>query len=153
MADVSNSCHAVLNRHSFPATLATCEIDDKATQLHAIASLKVLLDVTKSQNGKATSASATYVNSGSNELIFELQEAAKSTTSVQSGSISGVQYILNGQISIGNDSGLESEEDENHQEALNMMWPTSSQKRITYVLVAPILFPLWLTLPDTRTPK
>ncbi|KAE8750426.1 hypothetical protein FOCC_FOCC002720, partial [Frankliniella occidentalis] len=37
-------------------------------------------------------------------------------------------------------------------EALDMSWPDSNRKRITYVLVAPIIFPLWLTLPDTRTP-
>ncbi|OXU29232.1 hypothetical protein TSAR_005743 [Trichomalopsis sarcophagae] len=34
-----------------------------------------------------------------------------------------------------------------------MAWPTSSKKKITYLLVAPILFPLWLTLPDTRTTR
>lgn len=34
-----------------------------------------------------------------------------------------------------------------------MEWPKSCRKRISYVLVAPILVPLWLTLPDTRTPR
>lgn len=38
-------------------------------------------------------------------------------------------------------------------EALNMEWPKSCRKRVSYVLVAPILVPLWLTLPDTRTPR
>lgn len=38
-------------------------------------------------------------------------------------------------------------------EALSMAWPDTNRKRLTYLLVAPILFPLWLTLPDTRTPK
>lgn len=38
-------------------------------------------------------------------------------------------------------------------EALDMSWPDTNRKRITYVLVAPIVFPLWLTLPDTRTPR
>lgn len=38
-------------------------------------------------------------------------------------------------------------------EALNMAWPSTARKRLTYVLVAPLLFPLWLTLPDTRTPR
>jgi len=44
------------------------------------------------------------------------------------------------------------EEDE-PPEALDMGWPSSPRKRLTYILVAPILFPLWLTLPDTRTPR
>lgn len=34
-----------------------------------------------------------------------------------------------------------------------MAWPRTAKKRITYLLVLPILFPLWLTLPDTRTPR
>ncbi|KAL1514330.1 hypothetical protein ABEB36_003603 [Hypothenemus hampei] len=37
------------------------KVDEKATQLHAIASLKVLLDATKPQNGAATSSAASYV--------------------------------------------------------------------------------------------
>jgi len=36
-------------------------VDEKATQLHAIASLKVLLDATKPQNGAATSSAANHV--------------------------------------------------------------------------------------------
>lgn len=36
-------------------------MDEKATQLHAIASLKVLLDATKPQNGAATSSAANHV--------------------------------------------------------------------------------------------
>ncbi|XP_054721219.1 sodium/potassium/calcium exchanger Nckx30C-like isoform X2 [Uloborus diversus] len=35
-------------------------------------------------------------------------------------------------------------------EPLDISWPTSNKKRITYVLMAPIIFPLWLTLPDVR---
>lgn len=36
-------------------------MDEKATQLHAIASLKVLLDATKPQRGAATSSAANHV--------------------------------------------------------------------------------------------
>lgn len=39
----------------------TGKVDEKATQLHAIASLKVLLDATKPQNGAATSSTANHV--------------------------------------------------------------------------------------------
>lgn len=38
-------------------------------------------------------------------------------------------------------------------EALDMSWPDTWKKRLTYVLLAPLVVPLWLTLPDTRTPK
>jgi hypothetical protein len=43
--------------------------------------------------------------------------------------------------------------DEDEPEALSMAWPSGTKDRITYLLVAPIIFPLWLTLPDTRTPR
>ncbi|XP_013793090.1 sodium/potassium/calcium exchanger Nckx30C-like [Limulus polyphemus] len=36
------------------------------------------------------------------------------------------------------------------EEPLDMSWPTTWRKRLNYVLVAPIIFPLWLTLPDVR---
>ena len=44
-----------------PSALAG-KVDEKATQLHAIASLKVLLDATKPQNGAATSSAANHVS-------------------------------------------------------------------------------------------
>ena len=37
------------------------KVDEKATQLHAIASLKVLLDATKPHNGAATTSAANHV--------------------------------------------------------------------------------------------
>ncbi|EAL39591.3 AGAP008342-PA, partial [Anopheles gambiae str. PEST] len=43
--------------------------------------------------------------------------------------------------------------EEEPPEALSMSWPKGARKRITYLLVAPIIFPLYLTLPDTRTPR
>ena len=35
-------------------------------------------------------------------------------------------------------------------EPLDLSWPSGCRKRITYVLLAPLIFPMWLTLPDTR---
>lgn len=37
------------------------KVDEKATQLHAIASLKVLLDATKPHNGAASTSAANHV--------------------------------------------------------------------------------------------
>lgn len=49
--------------------------------------------------------------------------------------------------------GEADEEAGTSQEAMDMAWPSGARKRITYVLLAPIVFPLWLTLPDTRSPR
>lgn len=45
------------------------------------------------------------------------------------------------------------EGEEEGDEALDMSWPDTARKRVTYLLVAPIVFPLWFTLPDARTPR
>ncbi|KAF5306544.1 hypothetical protein FQA39_LY08866 [Lamprigera yunnana] len=46
------------------------KVDEKATQLHAIASLKVLLDATKPHNGAATSSAANHVSAVKQETML-----------------------------------------------------------------------------------
>lgn len=46
------------------------KVDEKATQLHAIASLKVLLDATKPHNGAATSSAANHVKAAKQETML-----------------------------------------------------------------------------------
>ncbi len=56
---------------------------------------------------------------------------------------------MNGaQIEIAAGGGGGGDEDDN--QPLNMSWPDSWRERITYVVILPIILPLWLTLPDTR---
>ena len=45
------------------------------------------------------------------------------------------------------------EMDEVQPEPLDMAFPDGFQKQVTYLLLFPIIFPLWLTLPDTRSQK
>ncbi|XP_017152377.1 sodium/potassium/calcium exchanger Nckx30C isoform X7 [Drosophila miranda] len=106
------------------------KVDEKATQLHAIASLKVLLDATKPQRGGATTSAANHVK-------INLKETTLADRP-------------NGNIDTTLDSAPEIEDD---PEPLSMAWPDTARKRLTYVLVAPLLVPMWLTLPDTRTPR
>ncbi|KAG2470910.1 NCKX2 protein, partial [Polypterus senegalus] len=42
------------------------------------------------------------------------------------------------------------EESEENEEPLSLEWPESHRKRATYLFLLPIVFPLWLTLPDVR---
>lgn len=53
-------------------------------------------------------------------------------------------------LQVGDASGVD---EDPAPEAMDMSWPSETRKRITYVLLAPIVFPLWLTLPDTRSPR
>nr|XP_023018100.1 sodium/potassium/calcium exchanger Nckx30C isoform X1 [Leptinotarsa decemlineata] len=140
------------------------KVDEKATQLHAIASLKVLLDATKPQNGAATSSAANHINTATKQ---ETMLAPSSIADMPNGVASALTDIsldarrmssvrarksLTSQaavcLQVGDGSG-----DEEPPEAMDMSWPSGARKRITYVLLAPIVFPLWLTLPDTRSPR
>ncbi|XP_022235091.1 sodium/potassium/calcium exchanger 1-like, partial [Limulus polyphemus] len=42
------------------------------------------------------------------------------------------------------------EKEEETASPLDISWPDTWRKRLNYVLLAPIIFPLWLTLPDVR---
>ncbi|XP_073509526.1 sodium/potassium/calcium exchanger 1 [Phyllobates terribilis] len=43
--------------------------------------------------------------------------------------------------------------EEDTDEPLSLEWPDTKRKQITYLLLLPIVFPLWLTVPDVRSPK
>ncbi len=42
------------------------------------------------------------------------------------------------------------EEEEEENEPLSLEWPETRRKQATYLFLLPIVFPLWLTLPDVR---
>ncbi|XP_031415810.1 sodium/potassium/calcium exchanger 2-like isoform X3 [Clupea harengus] len=52
---------------------------------------------------------------------------------------------MNGSI-----GGEGEEEEEDEDQPLSLAWPETTRKRLTYLLIFPIIFPLWLTLPDVR---
>lgn len=60
---------------------------------------------------------------------------------------------VNGGIgsTVGVDGAGAGEEEGN--KPLDLSWPEGTRKRLTYIFLAPILWPLWLTLPDTKTPQ
>ena len=43
--------------------------------------------------------------------------------------------------------------DEELPQPLDMSWPETNRKRLTYILILPLILPLWITLPDTRKPE
>ncbi|XP_041444130.1 sodium/potassium/calcium exchanger 1 isoform X2 [Xenopus laevis] len=47
----------------------------------------------------------------------------------------------------------EDDEEEEVDEPLSLEWPENKRKQITYLFLLPIIFPLWLTLPDVRSQK
>ncbi|XP_045471305.1 sodium/potassium/calcium exchanger Nckx30C isoform X3 [Harmonia axyridis] len=139
------------------------KVDEKATQLHAIASLKVLLDATKPQNGAASTTASNHLSSTS---------SSKQETALAPGALADIPNGVAGSLTDSLDARRMSsvrarksltsqavvclqvgEPEEEPPEAMDMGWPSSAKKRISYVILAPIVFPLWLTLPDTRSPR
>ncbi|KAL8203096.1 UNVERIFIED_CONTAM: hypothetical protein K2H54_039838 [Gekko kuhli] len=43
-------------------------------------------------------------------------------------------------------------EAEENDEPLSLAWPDTTRKRFTYLVILPIVLPLWITLPDVRNP-
>lgn len=46
----------------------------------------------------------------------------------------------------------EEEREEDNDEPLSLAWPDTQRKQATYLFLLPIVFPLWLTVPDVRNP-
>ncbi|XP_051990026.1 sodium/potassium/calcium exchanger 2-like [Xyrauchen texanus] len=42
------------------------------------------------------------------------------------------------------------DEDDEDDQPLSLSWPETGRKRCTYLLILPIILPLWITLPDVR---
>uniref|UniRef100_A0A8C5FU02 Sodium/potassium/calcium exchanger 1 n=1 Tax=Gadus morhua TaxID=8049 RepID=A0A8C5FU02_GADMO len=47
----------------------------------------------------------------------------------------------------------EEEEEEEMEEPLSLEWPDNRRKQATFLFLLPIVFPLWLTIPDVRDPR
>uniref|UniRef100_A0A6Q2XQC5 Sodium/calcium exchanger membrane region domain-containing protein n=1 Tax=Esox lucius TaxID=8010 RepID=A0A6Q2XQC5_ESOLU len=52
----------------------------------------------------------------------------------------------------GQEGEAPAEDEEDEDQPLSLSWPDTMRKRFTYLLIMPIVFPLWLTLPDVRKP-
>ncbi|CAL8404857.1 unnamed protein product [Boreogadus saida] len=50
------------------------------------------------------------------------------------------------------EGGKAEEEEEETEEPLSLEWPDTRRKQATYLILLPIVFPLWLTVPDVRNP-
>ena len=177
----------------------TGHVDDKANNLHAIASLRVLLDATKTQTPATNRReiandevfrryslhsfidfidfidsfpNCVYGQAGaalplpdltpvetiiSTEIQAAVAKAQSASQAAAAGSANAAANAANndgGGGCGGNATGLANNDDAPEvSEPLDLSWPQGTRKRVTYVFLAPLLYVLWLTLPDTRTPR
>ncbi|XP_036187155.1 sodium/potassium/calcium exchanger 2 isoform X6 [Myotis myotis] len=83
-------------------------------------------------------------NSTSTEV--EMTPSSDASEPVQNGSLShGIEAAEAQQTT-------ETGDDEDDQ-PLSLAWPPNPRKQVTFLIVLPIVFPLWLTLPDVRKPS
>uniref|UniRef100_A0AAY5JW79 Sodium/calcium exchanger membrane region domain-containing protein n=1 Tax=Esox lucius TaxID=8010 RepID=A0AAY5JW79_ESOLU len=103
---------------------------EKASILHKIAKKKCQVEDSEKANGVASRSDKNLPNSSNVEVE--------------------VTPPMNGTAGQEGEAPAEDEEDED--QPLSLSWPDTMRKRFTYLLIMPIVFPLWLTLPDVRKP-
>nr|XP_019951285.1 PREDICTED: sodium/potassium/calcium exchanger 2 isoform X2 [Paralichthys olivaceus] len=102
---------------------------EKASILHKIAKKKCQVEDSEKANGVASRSDKNLPNSSSVEVE--------------------VTPPMNGTAG---QEGETAEDEEEEDQPLSLSWPESNRKRFTYLLIIPIVLPLWLTLPDVRKP-
>ncbi|XP_041635670.1 sodium/potassium/calcium exchanger 2-like isoform X2 [Cheilinus undulatus] len=103
---------------------------EKASILHKIAKKKCQVEDSEKANGVASRSDKNLPNSSSVEVE--------------------VTPPMNGTAG---QEGETAEDEEEEDQPLSLSWPESTRKRFTYLLIMPIVLPLWLTLPDVRKPS
>ncbi|XP_039678751.1 sodium/potassium/calcium exchanger 2-like isoform X7 [Perca fluviatilis] len=143
---------------------------EKASILHKIAKKKCQVEDSEKANGVASRSepvsSSPPPEKDQSALIG--QRIRVSAPSLQPGNdCNGVNYLTDKNLP--NSSSVEvevtppmngtagqegetAEEEEEDDQPLSLSWPESNRKRLTYLLIIPIVLPLWITLPDVRKP-
>ncbi|XP_058497513.1 sodium/potassium/calcium exchanger 2-like isoform X2 [Solea solea] len=104
---------------------------EKASILHKMAKQKCKEDAAAA----AAAAAAATANGVADKNIPNSTNVAVEVTPPMNGVVGG-------------DEGGEEEEDED--QPLSLAWPDTNRKRLTYLVILPIVLPLWITLPDVR---
>ncbi|NXJ20596.1 NCKX2 protein, partial [Dicrurus megarhynchus] len=111
---------------------------ERASILHNIAKKKCQVEDSERQNGAANHEKGAKV---------EVAVTPPSDSGpVQNGIAHNVEEVI-----CSPELFLQNEDDEEEQ-PLSLAWPETRRKQATYLLVLPIVFPLWATLPDVRKP-
>ncbi|XP_043422754.1 sodium/potassium/calcium exchanger 2 isoform X1 [Prionailurus bengalensis] len=116
---------------------------EKASILHKIAKKKCQVDENERQNGAANHVEKIELpNSTSTEV--EMTPTSDASEPVQNGNLSHTMEAAEAQTT---------ETGEEEDQPLSLAWPTNPRKQVTFLIVLPIVFPLWITLPDVRKPS
>ncbi|NWR48367.1 NCKX2 protein, partial [Regulus satrapa] len=121
---------------------------ERASILHKIAKKKCQVEDSERQNGAANHGECRFTDLLPKGTKVEVAVTPPSDSGpVQNGIAHNVEEVNDFFILL----FILNEEDEEEQ-PLSLAWPETPRKQVTYLLVLPIVFPLWVTLPDVRKP-
>ncbi|XP_040273159.1 sodium/potassium/calcium exchanger 2 [Bufo bufo] len=115
---------------------------EKASILHKMAKMKCQVDDSERLNGEANYVDKNDPPNTSNVEV-EVTPPKESPGPVQNGNVTHNIEAAETQV-----TSAEPADEGDHP--LTLAWPTKKRKRAVYLAVLPIVFPLWITLPDVR---
>ncbi|KAM9331169.1 sodium/potassium/calcium exchanger 2 [Gastrophryne carolinensis] len=121
--------------------LSEGKFKEKASILNKMAKKKCQVDDSERLNGAANCIDKVELPNAANVEV-EVTPPKESTDPVQNGNLSHNIEAEESQV-----TGPEVAEED---QPLSLAWPTNKRKRAVYLAVLPIIFPLWITLPDVR---
>ncbi|XP_050013330.1 sodium/potassium/calcium exchanger 2 isoform X1 [Alexandromys fortis] len=124
--------------------LAEGRFREKASILHKIAKKKCQVDENERQNGAANHVEKIELPSSTSTEV-EMTPSSEASEPVQNGNLSHSIEATDAP------QATETTEEEDDQ-PLSLSWPSNARKQVTFLTVLPIVFPLWITLPDVRKP-
>ncbi|XP_028973732.1 sodium/potassium/calcium exchanger 2 isoform X3 [Esox lucius] len=122
---------------------------EKASILHKIAKKKCQVEDSEKANGVASRSEIETHQTRQHSSSLQLSNFDKNLPNSSNVEVE-VTPPMNGTAGQEGEAPAEDEEDED--QPLSLSWPDTMRKRFTYLLIMPIVFPLWLTLPDVRKP-
>ncbi|XP_077331348.1 sodium/potassium/calcium exchanger 2 isoform X5 [Lithobates pipiens] len=122
--------------------LSEGKFKEKASILNKVAKKKCQVDDSERLNGAANCIDKVELPNSANVEV-EVTPPKESTDPVQNGNVTHNIEAAETQA-----SGADMADDGDHP--LSLAWPANKRKQAVYLAVLPIIFPLWITLPDVR---
>ncbi|KAG8455071.1 hypothetical protein GDO86_001335 [Hymenochirus boettgeri] len=117
---------------------------EKVSILHKMAKKKCQVEDSERLNGAAPVVGKIDLPNTAN-VEFEVTPPKDSIDPMQNGNVS---HNIEAADTLQQVASADEEEDQ----PLSLAWPASTRKKAIYLAVLPIVFPLWVTLPDVRNP-
>ncbi|CAB3410682.1 unnamed protein product [Caenorhabditis bovis] len=139
LADTSN------HNNNLASEMTNLEANDRRRSSARRQSVPILHSGTMFRNGIMQ-----LMNHTLEQLPEDSEEDSRSRSNAE---IDNAHLNINSQVPDRRSSQIEEIKsllEEEEEKPLDMTWPSTWPKRFTYVLLAPVLVPMWVTIPDVR---